>query len=98
PHLNLGYEFNLDRGNQSALEYVLGFDVGTPKFTVVAELLGSYEPAGDGIGDTIVTGSVGGKWDTWKQLVVSANGTGPFNRNSGLRSDLIMTFGAEYSF
>jgi Putative MetA-pathway of phenol degradation len=98
PHLNLGYEFNLGRGSQSALEYVVGFDVGTAKFTVVADLLGSYEPAGDGIGDNILTGSLGVKWNPWKQLVVSANAQVPFNRKSGLRSDLILTFGAEYSF
>jgi hypothetical protein len=77
---------------------VVGFDAGTAKFTVTAELLGSYEPAGEGIGDSIVTGSLGVKWNPWKQLVVSTNAQVPLNRKSGLRSDLIMTFGAEYSF
>jgi outer membrane putative beta-barrel porin/alpha-amylase len=98
PHLNIGYEFNLDRGHQSAVQYALGVDVGTPIWTVAAELLGSHEPAGDGIGDHIINGSLGVKWNPWKQLLVLANAQVPFNRNSGLRSDLILTFGAEYSF
>jgi hypothetical protein len=97
PHLNLGYEFNLDRGNQSAIEYAIGFDLGTPRFTFAWELLGHYEPRGDGIGDNILTSSMGVKWNPWKQLLVSANAQVPINR-SGLRSDLILTFGAEYSF
>jgi hypothetical protein len=98
PHLNIGYEFNLDRSHQSALSYVAGFDVGTATVTVAGELLGSHEPNGDGIGDDILTGSFGIKWNPWKQLLVSANAQVPLNRKSGLRSDLILTFGAEYSF
>ena len=98
PHLNIGYEFNLKRGHQSALEYVLGVDVGTATWTVAGELLGSYEPAGDGIGDDILNGSLGVKWNPWKQLLVLANAQVPLNRNVGLRSNLILTFGVEYSF
>jgi hypothetical protein len=98
PHLNIGYEFNLNRGNQSALEYAVGFDAGTAIWTVAGDILGSYEPAGDGIGDNIITGSLGVKWNPWKQLVVLGNAQVPFNRNSGLRSDLILTFGVEYNF
>jgi hypothetical protein len=98
PHLNIGYEFNLDRGHQSAVQYALGVDVGTATWTVAGEILGSHEPAGDGIGDHILNGSLGVKWNPWKQLLVLANAQVPFNRNSGLRSDLILTFGAEYSF
>jgi hypothetical protein len=98
PHLNIGYEFNLDRGHQSAVEYAIGADVGTSTWTVTGEILGSHEPAGDGIGDHIVTGSFGVKWNPWKQLLVLANAQVPLNKNSGLRSNLILTFGAEYSF
>jgi hypothetical protein len=57
PHVNIGYEFNLNRGHQSALQYAVGFDAGTSTWTVAGEILGSYEPAGDGIGDDIITGS-----------------------------------------
>ena len=98
PHLNIGYEFNLDRGHQSAVEYAIGCDVGTATWTVAGEILGRHEPAGDGIGDHILNGSLGVKWNPWKQLLVFTNAQVPLNRKSGLRSDLILTFGAEYSF
>jgi hypothetical protein len=98
PHLNIGYEFNLDRWHQSAVEYALGVDVGTARWTVAGEILGSSAPAGDGIGDHIVNGALGVKWNPWKQLLVLANAQVPLNRNSGLRSNQILTFGAEYSF
>jgi hypothetical protein len=98
PHINIGYAFNLDRWKQNALEYVVGVDVGTDKWTVAGELLGSYEPAGDGIGDTILNGAFGVKWNPWKQLLLLANVQVPFNRQSGLRSNLVLTFGAEYGF
>ena len=98
PHLNIGYEFNLERGHQSAVQYALGFDLGTATWTVAGEFLGSHEPAGDGIGDHILTGSLGVKWNPWKQLLVSGNAQVPLNRKSGLRSDLMLTFGVAYSF
>ena len=97
PHLNLGYEFNLDHVSQSTVEYVIGFDLGTSQFTFAWDLLGSYEPSGDGNGDNILTSSMGVKWNPWKQFLVFANAQVPINR-AGLRSDLILTFGAEYSF
>ena len=97
PHLNLGYEFNLDRGSQSTVEYVIGFDLGTSRLTFAGELLGSYTPGGAGSGDHSLTASMGVKWNPWQQLLVSANAQVPVNR-TGLRSDLILTFGAEYSF
>jgi Putative MetA-pathway of phenol degradation len=97
PHLNLGYKFNLNRVNQSTVEYVIGFDLGTSRFTFAWELLGSYEPSGDRSGENILTSSLGVKWNPWKQLLVSANTQVPINR-TGLRSNLILTFGAEYSF
>lgn len=97
PHLNIGYEFNLDRDAKSAVKYAAGFDVGTKKFTVAADLLGSDEPNGDGIGDNIFTGSLGIKWNPWKQLLLSANAQFPLNK-SGLRSNFIPTFGVEYTF
>ena len=57
PHLNVGYEFNLDRDPLSAFEYAVGFDYGNNKWTLAGELLSSHEPDGDGIGDNIVNTS-----------------------------------------
>lgn len=95
PHLNVGFEFNANRAHQHAVEYVIGFDLGTNRFVLAGEFIGSHEPDGDGIGDTILTASVGVKWNPWKRLLLSANAQFPLN-NAGLRSNLIMTFGIEY--
>jgi hypothetical protein len=97
PHLNIGYEFNVDHTEQNAVEYVVGFDAGTRRFVVAGEFLGSHELNGDGIGDNILTASIGVKWNPWKQLLLDANAQFPLN-DAGLRSKLILTFGVEYSF
>lgn len=97
PHLNIGYEFNIDRSDQNSLEYVVGFDLGRQRFTLAGELLGSYEPDGDGVGDDILNGSFGIKWNPFKQFLFSGNVLFPLN-DDGLRSNFILTFGAEYNF
>lgn len=98
PHLNMGYEFDLTRRERSSVEYALGFDVGTQKFSLAGELLGSHRPDGTGIGDDILTGSVGLKWNPFKQLLLIGNVQFPLNRKVGLRSNAITTLGLEYSF
>ena len=97
PHINIGYEFNLDRNDKNAVKYAVGFDVGIKKFTVAGDVLGSNEPKGNGIGENIYTGSLGLKWNPWKQFLLSTNAQLPLNR-AGLRSNLITTFGVEYTF
>jgi hypothetical protein len=97
PHLNLGYEFNVEDNNLSSVEYAAGFDAGTEKFTVAGDILGSHEPDGDSIGDHIVAASVGVKWNVFQRLLLFANLQFPLN-HQGLRSDLIPTLGVEYSF
>ena len=97
PHLNIGYEFNLDRHDKNSVEYVAGFDIGNERLTVAADILGSHETSGDNIGDNIVTGSLGAKWNLFKKFILSVNIQVPLNE-SGLRSNLISTAGAEYSF
>jgi Putative MetA-pathway of phenol degradation len=97
PHLNLGYEFNLDHSDRNALEYVVGFDLGNGRVTLAGEFFGSHELDGDGIGDNILTASVGVKWNPWQRLLLAANTQFPLN-DEGLRSNLILTFGVEYSF
>jgi hypothetical protein len=47
PHLNLGYEIDFDRGHQDALHYILGFETGIEKFSVVVDVLGKYKPNGN---------------------------------------------------
>lgn len=96
PHVNLGYEFNLDTSDENSVEYVIGSDYGGEKFSVTADVIGSHEINGDGIGNDIVSGSLGVKWSPVKNLIFSANALVPLN-DSGLRSDLITTLAVEYS-
>jgi hypothetical protein len=97
PHLNLGYEFNVDHRHENALEYVLGFDVGSQRLVIAGEIIGSHELDGDGIGDNLVNASVGIKWNPLQRFILAANVQFPLNHD-GLRSAVIPTFGVEYSF
>lgn len=98
PHINVGYEFNLDDGKRNALEYVVGFELGLFRdFTTLADVIGSYEPDGDGIGDNIVNLSVGVRWNLFARFILSANTILPLN-DQGLRADVIPTLAVEYTF
>ncbi len=97
PHLNIGYEFNLDSNEHSALEYALGFDTGTNRYTLTAELLGSHELDGDGIGDDIVDTAWGVKWNPHRQLLLALNARLPLN-DAGLRAPLTTTLSIEHTF
>ena len=97
PHVNLGYEINVDDSGRHALEYVVGFDVGSRRWSVAAELIGSHESDGDGVGDDILAFAIGAKWNVYKRLLLLANVQLPLN-DEGLRSNVIPTLGLEYSF
>jgi hypothetical protein len=98
PHLNIGYEVNAQNDDRSSVEYAVGFDLGLFKgLTLVGDVIGSYEPDGDGIGDNIVNAAAGLRWNPWAQLVLSVNTQFPLN-DEGLRAKIIPTFAVEYSF
>src|SRR5262249_13353667 len=98
PHINFGYETAVDRSNRDSLEYVVGFDVGIEQFTVAFDLLGSHRFHRENTGVDILTGSLGVKWNPFRQFILALNAQVPINNGSGLRSDIITTFGIEYSF
>ena len=97
PHVNLGYEFNLDDSDQNSLEYAAGFDVGAERFTFALSVLGSRELGGDGFADTIVNGALGVKWNPFGSYIVTGNVLMPLN-DDGLRSDAIGTLAFERNF
>ena len=97
PHLNIGYEFNFDSGENSALEYAVGFDIGNSSYTLAGEFLGSHELDGDGIGDDIVDSALGLKWNATSKLLLGFNARLPLN-DAGLRSPLATTISIEYGF
>jgi hypothetical protein len=99
PHLNLGYEVTTAGSEEHNLRYVVGLDgVPHPRVALALEILGRWEPDGDGIGDHLVDLAVGGKWNLFRTFVLSANVQIPLNRDSGLRADVIWSLGAEYTF
>ncbi|MGH8168844.1 MAG: transporter [Woeseiaceae bacterium] len=97
PHMNLGYEFNLDDSDQNSVEYAAGFDFGAESYTLALSILGSREMSGDGIADTIVNGAFGVKWNPFGSYILTANVLVPLN-DDGLRSDVISTLAFERNF
>jgi Putative MetA-pathway of phenol degradation len=93
PHINLGYQFNVDNSDFSSLEYIVGFDAGTRRITLATEFLGGHSHEGENRYDV----AVGLKWNPYKQLVLTGNVILPIN-DAGLRSDIITTFGIGVSF
>jgi hypothetical protein len=97
PDLNLGYQIDFDRGHQDAPHYILGFETGIKKFSVVVDLLGKYKPNGNGVGDHTLTSSFGARWNSFKPFVMFLNFQVPLNEQ-GLRTNVITTVGAECTF
>ncbi len=97
PHVNVGYEFNLDRSERSALEYTVGFDIGSSEWTFAGELLGSHELDGDGIGDDIVDTAWGVKWNPVGRWLLALNTRLSMN-DAGLRSTFVSTLSVERGF
>jgi hypothetical protein len=99
PHLNLGYEVTTGGSDQDNLRYIAGVDARVhPRLTAAVDILGRWEPDGDGIGDHIVDIALGVKWNPVGAFLVSGNVMLPLNKDEGLRADVIWTIGVEYTF
>src|SRR5690606_20301311 len=84
PHLNLGYEFNLDDSIQISLEYVASYDVGIVSLTFAVIMLGRRQPSGYGIRYTLVSAAASLKWNPFGNYIFTGNVLGPLN-DDGLR-------------
>ncbi len=99
PHVNLGYEVTTGGSDQDNLRYVVGVDARIhPRLTAAVDVLGRWEPQGDGIGDHIVDLALGLKWNPFGSFLINGNVQLPLNKNEGLRADVIWTLGVEYTF
>jgi hypothetical protein len=99
PHLNLGYEVTTGGSDQYNLRYLAGLDARVhPRLTVALDVIGRWEPQGDGVGDHIVDLALGAKWNPVGAFLVNANVQLPLNKSEGLRADVIWTIGVEYTF
>lgn len=98
PHLNLGYELTTE-SEQNNLRYLAGVDALVhPRLTLGFDVLGRWEPNGDGIGDHMADLALGGKWKVFGSFLLNAFVQLPLNRDEGLRPDVIWTVGGEMPF
>jgi Putative MetA-pathway of phenol degradation len=99
PHVNFGYEWVTGGSEQNNLRYVTGVDARVhPKVTAAVDVLGRWEPNGDGIGDNTVDLALGAKWNIFGTFLLNANIQLPLNRDEGLRPNVIWTLGIENTF
>jgi hypothetical protein len=99
PHVNLGFEVSTAGTEEYNFRYILGTDVRLhPRVTAVFDILGRWEPWGDGIGDNTVDAAIGLKWNPWRSLLLNGGVQIPLNPNEGLRADVIWSVGLEYVF
>ena len=95
----MGYEVTTGGSEQYNLRYLVGLDARVhPRLTVAADVIGRWEPQGDGIGDHIVDLALGVKWNPFGAFLLNGNVQLPLNKSEGLRADVIWTIGIEYTF
>jgi hypothetical protein len=99
PHLNVGYEIVGGASSLNNLRYFVGVDARlNERFTGIFDLIGRWEPSGDGVGDNLIDAAVGGKLNFWRNMVLVTNFIVPLNRSQGLRPDFVWSVGLEYTF
>ena len=71
PHVNLGFEIVGGKSDLNNLTYFIGADVRLhERATTVIDLLGRWEPSGDGVGDNLLDIAIGGKFNVYRSLVL----------------------------
>ena len=99
PHANFAFEIAPDNSELNNLRYVAGFEAAVvPSLTAAVDVLGRWEPSGDGVGDNLVDLALGARWNFTGNSVLIGNILLPLNRDEGLRADVIWTIGIEHTF
>ena len=97
PHLNLGYAIRSGH-DVSQAQWIVGCDVRAANWlTLGADFLGYHDDRRDGSNDNVVQSALGFKFNPFDQFVLAAGVQLPLN-NDGIRSDLIYTGQAEFTF
>lgn len=98
PHLNVGYEQYFSESGpyqRTNARAVVGFDVNaTPQLAFSTEVLARWLTKGRDFYDL----AVGGKWEAFNGVPLTANIVLPINRNKGLRPDYVLMLGVESTF
>lgn len=97
-HLNGGGKITTQSSNKNTLEYATAVDfMVTPRFSLVAEMLGSWRVDPEGLPRHFLDGAFGFKVNPFAGLILNASFRLPVT-NDGLRSDLVYLAGLEYDF
>lgn len=97
-HLNVGGKVTSETSRKDTVEYGSAIDVTlTKQVALVAEVLGSWRVAPEGLPDHFVDVAFGFKVNLFRGLIASSSFRLPVN-NDGLRSDVTYVAGLEYDF
>lgn len=107
PHLNAGYEVNVDTPELSSFDYRFGSElVLTPRLTVVGDVIGAVSPRAEDefrsralddqslIGKHVMDGVLGAKWLLTQRSLLNFNVIVPLN-DEGIRPNTVVTFGVQ---
>lgn len=107
PHVNVGYELNLDDTDFSYLDYRMGTEVFvSSRLTLATDLAGSYRPTvpsefnaraldEDLVGKSEIDGTLGAKWKLTDRAVFLANLIVPLN-DTGIRPSNLISVGVQW--
>jgi hypothetical protein len=99
PHVNLGVKWTTEGSKQNDLSYVAGLYAQVlPSLTLLLDVLGRWEPYGDGIGNHTSNLALGAKWDSHRGFLLNSNVWLPMNQPGGYRTDVTWTIRVEYLF
>ncbi len=108
PHFNLGYEWNTNNRDLSAIEYKGGTEIVLqPRVTLIADILGTIQSSGAdqfrvrALGDesliprSQIDGAVGAKWQFTDRATLNFNFLMPLN-DEGIRPNNVVTVGVQF--
>lgn len=93
-HGNIGYEWDSDDSDESAVRGIVGLTAGNSVLTASLEFAGRFKSGSDAVGQDKSDAAFGLKWHPGKNFILSGNVIVPIN-DDGLRSDLITSVGLE---
>lgn len=93
-HGNIGYEWDSDESDESAVRGIVGVTAGNSIVTASLEYAGRFKQGNDAVGQDKSDAAVGVKWHPGRNFILSGNVIVPLN-DDGLRSDLITSVGLE---
>lgn len=95
-HGNIGYEWDSDESDESAVRGIVGITAGNSAVTASLEFAGRFKQGdgNDSVGKDKSDAALGLKWHPGRNFILSGNVIVPIN-DDGLRSDLITSVGLE---